>query len=265
MFSYPTYKIQRIPSKILLTLINSEKKSCTLWKWSYCLYHSLHVQINSTILLPIHVGITATKSTQENDHIWQDWCRTSSLTPTFKFCHGRNLNPIEHLWDHLDQQIRSRPVLPVNLQDLEQCLLDEWQHITPNVIRRLMTSIHRCVSAYIDAQGGHTCTNVHWRLAMGHFKLSSLLTVLMKCSFFDPTHLNVLVLMTVPNWWNRFCVHMLLKGFSNEIYQSKISILIWFHCMSLQTRGIVLLDTSFRYVCIIGSVGILYRAYVDPI
>lgn len=67
-----------------------------------------------------------------------------------------DMNPIEHLWDHLDRQIRSRPVPPVNLQHLEQCLLDEWQRITPNVIRRLTTSVRRRVVACIDAQGGHT-------------------------------------------------------------------------------------------------------------
>ena len=67
-----------------------------------------------------------------------------------------DMNPIEHLWDHLDRQIRRRRVPPVNVQDLERCLLEEWQRITPNVIRRLTASVRRRVLACIDADGGHT-------------------------------------------------------------------------------------------------------------
>lgn len=67
-----------------------------------------------------------------------------------------DMNPIEHLWDHLNRQVRNRPVPPVNLQELEQCLLDEWQRIPPNVIRRLTSSARRRVLACIDAHGGHT-------------------------------------------------------------------------------------------------------------
>lgn len=67
-----------------------------------------------------------------------------------------DLNPIEHLWDHLDRRIRSRRVPPVNAQDLERCLREEWQLITPNVIRRLTSSVRRRVRACIDAHGGHT-------------------------------------------------------------------------------------------------------------
>ena len=67
-----------------------------------------------------------------------------------------DMNPIEHLWDHLDRQIRRRRVPPVNVQDLERRLLEEWQRITPNVIRRLTSSVRRRVLACIDAHGGHT-------------------------------------------------------------------------------------------------------------
>lgn len=67
-----------------------------------------------------------------------------------------DMNPIEHVWDQLGRQIRQRQVAPVNLQELQQCLLQEWQNIPPNVIRRLTTSMRRRAQACIDARGGHT-------------------------------------------------------------------------------------------------------------
>lgn len=67
-----------------------------------------------------------------------------------------DMNPIEHLWDHLDRQVRRRPPQPDNLQGLEQCLNDEWQRLTPNVIRRLTSLMRRRAQACIDAHGGHT-------------------------------------------------------------------------------------------------------------
>ena len=67
-----------------------------------------------------------------------------------------DMNPIEHLWHHLDRQIRRQAVPPVTLQQLEQCIHDEWQRITPAVIRRLTSSMRRRVMACINAHGGHT-------------------------------------------------------------------------------------------------------------
>ncbi|XP_048258591.1 glutamate receptor-like [Haliotis rufescens] len=67
-----------------------------------------------------------------------------------------DMNPIEHMWEILGRKVRNRPVPPVDFQELEQCLLQEWQHIPANVIRRLTSSARRRVLACIDAHGGHT-------------------------------------------------------------------------------------------------------------
>ena len=56
----------------------------------------------------------------------------------------------------IKRQIRRRRVPSVNVQDLERRLLEEWQRITPNVIRRLTSSVRRRVLACIDAHGAHT-------------------------------------------------------------------------------------------------------------
>ena len=67
-----------------------------------------------------------------------------------------DMNPIEHLWDYLDRQLRQRVPPPANGQQLEEVLLDVWCRIPADVIRRLTTSMRRRVLACIDARGGHT-------------------------------------------------------------------------------------------------------------
>jgi len=45
-----------------------------------------------------------------------------------------DLNPIEHLWDVLNKQVRSMEAPPHNLQDLKDLLLTSWcrYHSTPS-------------------------------------------------------------------------------------------------------------------------------------
>ena len=40
-----------------------------------------------------------------------------------------DLNPIEHVWDSLDRQLRRRPNSPANLNELRQALIQEWNNI----------------------------------------------------------------------------------------------------------------------------------------
>ena len=67
-----------------------------------------------------------------------------------------DLSPIEHVWDHLGQKLRGRQNVIHNVQDLENALVDEWNRIPENVIRRLTFSMRRRLRACLDARGGHT-------------------------------------------------------------------------------------------------------------
>lgn len=67
-----------------------------------------------------------------------------------------DFNPIEHLWDALDQKIRKRPNQPRTLADLRQALNEEWQRFPLYIIRRLISSMRRRCQACIAARGGHT-------------------------------------------------------------------------------------------------------------
>ena len=67
-----------------------------------------------------------------------------------------DLNPIEHLWDHLDKRVRLRQPPP---QTLDQCChmwQQEWRTIPRNNVRKLTASMPRRCRAVFAARGGHT-------------------------------------------------------------------------------------------------------------
>jgi transposase len=53
-----------------------------------------------------------------------------------------DLNPIEHLWDHLDKRVRQRQPPPQTLDQLCQMLQQEWRTIPRNNVRKLIESMH---------------------------------------------------------------------------------------------------------------------------
>ena len=67
-----------------------------------------------------------------------------------------DLNPIEHARDMLQPAVSSCPVQPESVQDLRQALLEEWDQIPQNKIRRLISSMRRRCQAVIEARGHHT-------------------------------------------------------------------------------------------------------------
>ena len=67
-----------------------------------------------------------------------------------------DLNPIEHLWDNLDQRIRRRRIPPSNINDLTQALIQEWNNIPQAEINTLVGSMRQRCQAVLHAQGGHT-------------------------------------------------------------------------------------------------------------
>ena len=67
-----------------------------------------------------------------------------------------DLNPIEHLWDVLDEQVRSVEAPPRNLQELKELLLTSWCQIPQHTFRGLVESMPQRVMAVLAAEGGPT-------------------------------------------------------------------------------------------------------------
>lgn len=65
-----------------------------------------------------------------------------------------DLNPIEHLWDHLKRSLSKRSI--GSKADLKTILAEEWQLISKDVTEKLVNSMPTRLSAVIDAKGGPT-------------------------------------------------------------------------------------------------------------
>ena len=62
-----------------------------------------------------------------------------------------DLNPIKHLWDHLDRQVRKRTPLPTSSAAMAEALQDEWENIPLSVLRKLILSMQKRVMAVLKA------------------------------------------------------------------------------------------------------------------
>ena len=65
---------------------------------------------------------------------------------------GPDLNPIEHLWDHLGRVIDE--MRPTSLVDLKDKLFSAWKSITPEVTEKLVDSMPTRVNEVIRSRGG---------------------------------------------------------------------------------------------------------------
>ena len=67
-----------------------------------------------------------------------------------------DLNPIEHLWDHLKRQLAGYPTQPSGILELWELVEKEWNDIPPQVCQKLIESMPRRVAAVLKAKGGYT-------------------------------------------------------------------------------------------------------------
>lgn len=67
-----------------------------------------------------------------------------------------DLNPIEHLWDQLKKKVRARNPAPATKPDLKAALLEEWDSIDQDQVKKLIRSMKKRMEAVIRARGGNT-------------------------------------------------------------------------------------------------------------
>ena len=86
----------------------------------------------------------------------KDWFKNNG----FKLLHwpaqSPDLNPIEHLWDHLKRRLGEYEYPPKGVLELWECVEKEWEGIGASVCQNLIESMPRRVQAVIKAKGGYT-------------------------------------------------------------------------------------------------------------
>jgi transposase len=67
-----------------------------------------------------------------------------------------DLNPIEHLWEHLKRRLGEYDRAPSGILELWERVQVEWDKITADVCQNLIESMPRRVAAVVKAKGGYT-------------------------------------------------------------------------------------------------------------
>ncbi|XDV34316.1 hypothetical protein PO909_004485 [Leuciscus waleckii] len=67
-----------------------------------------------------------------------------------------DLNPIEHLWDVVERELRALDVHPTNLHQLQDAILSIWANISKECFQHLVESTPRRIKAVLKAKGGQT-------------------------------------------------------------------------------------------------------------
>ncbi len=67
-----------------------------------------------------------------------------------------DLNPIKHLWDVVEREIRIIDVQPTNLQQLREAIMWIWTKISEECFQHLVESMPRRIKAVLKSKGGPT-------------------------------------------------------------------------------------------------------------
>lgn len=67
-----------------------------------------------------------------------------------------DLNPIEHLWDELKRKVRARNPAPATKSQLLAALIEEWESVPQEPVKRIIRSMKNRLEAVIRARGGNT-------------------------------------------------------------------------------------------------------------
>ena len=72
-----------------------------------------------------------------------------------------DLNPIEHLWDELECQLRARPNRTTSVPDLANAFVAEWKQVPAVMFQHLVESLPRRVEAVIAVKGDQLLIQVN--------------------------------------------------------------------------------------------------------
>ncbi|GBN73951.1 hypothetical protein AVEN_83262-1 [Araneus ventricosus] len=68
-----------------------------------------------------------------------------------------DLNPMEHIWDVMEQQLRAQTPPCKNISTLRDRCLDIWYNLSPVMYQKLVASMLMRVVAVLKAKGGAAC------------------------------------------------------------------------------------------------------------
>ena len=94
---------------------------------------------------PKHTAKKTMSWIKENDLVVLEWPAQSP-----------DLNPIEHLWDHLKRRLANYERMPSGINELWERVQVEWGKIKKDDCIHLIDSMQSRIAAVIEAKGGYT-------------------------------------------------------------------------------------------------------------
>ena len=85
----------------------------------------------------------------------QTWFQDHNFNVLLWPAQSPDLNPIEHLWDHLKRQLAGHKIAPSGILELWERVEEEWNKIDAKVCQNLIESMPRRVAAVLKAKGGY--------------------------------------------------------------------------------------------------------------
>jgi transposase len=86
----------------------------------------------------------------------KEWLQRNKINVMDWPAQSPDMNPIENLWNIVDQRLRKRKEKPANVEQLWEMVQEEWKELDQQVIRNLYVSMTSRVDALKKAKGGYT-------------------------------------------------------------------------------------------------------------
>jgi DDE superfamily endonuclease/Transposase len=93
---------------------------------------------------------------KHSSYLLQDWFDEQEFEVMDWPAQSPDLNPIEHLWDEVERQLRNSGENPTSRDDLYKKLLAVWDKIDVETVRKLVRTMPEQVADVIKAKGGYT-------------------------------------------------------------------------------------------------------------
>lgn len=120
-------------------------------------YGYLNILKNNLLESSIKLGLDRSfVFQQDNDpkhtsHVVREWLLYNAKNQLKTPPQSPDMNVIEHLWEHLERQIRKHDIKTKD--DLKRVLQEEWYKISPNVTQSLVNSMPSRMKAVLKAKG----------------------------------------------------------------------------------------------------------------